>query len=506
MRAMSNTSTPAPGPSPAPSSSGRRKRRLEAFRHRPTLREVFTIWAPTLLLVFGAFWLTYHFLKPAPPDSLTLGTGAPDGAYHQYALKYRDILARDGVRLELKPSTGSVENLKRLKDPRDENGAGVEAAFIQGGLGPLSLGQPQPEEETRLFSLGNLAYEAVWVFTRGKKEHTRLTELQSLKVAIGAEGSGTRKVALDLFAAHGVPATSPGFSSLSGRAAIDALKAGQIDAMFLLAAPEAPVLRELAALPGVAPMSFANAPAIARRFPYLTAVTLARGVFDLKAELPAQDVHLVATRANLVIRDDLHPALTYLLLAAAAEVHPGPGLFHDAGTFPSPNGTDFPLAEEARRFYKDGRPFLQRYLPYWLANLVQRMIVFLIPIFGVVVPVFKFLPVVLNWRRRQHINRWYGELKFLELERAAHPPTAEELPRHRKRLEEIEAAVQSMKLPLDFTDRVYTLRQHIDFVRERLQGAAASSSASSATTSAAASAATSSTSAPSEPATGSTSA
>lgn len=501
MRAMSNTPTPASGSTPAPSASGQRKRRLEAFRHRPTLREVFTIWAPTLLLVFGAFWLTYHFLKPAPPDSLTISTGAPDGAYHQYALKYRDILARDGVRLELKPSTGSVENLKRLKD----DNSGVEAAFIQGGLGPLSLGQPQPEEETRLLSLGNLAYEAVWVFTRGKKEHTRLTELQSLKVAIGAEGSGTRKVALDLFAAHGVPATSPGFSPLSGRAAIDALKAGQIDAMFLLAAPEAPVLRELSALPGVTPMSFANAPAIARRFPYLTAVTLARGVFDLKAELPAQDVQLVATRANLVIRDDLHPALTYLLLAAAAEVHPGPGLFHDAGTFPTPAGTDFPLAEEARRFYKDGRPFLQRYLPYWLANLVQRMIVFLIPIFGVVVPVFKFLPVVLNWRRRQHINRWYGELKFLELELAAHPPTEEELSRHRKRLEEIEAAVQSMKLPLDFTDRVYTLRQHIDFVRARLHGAAAPA-ASSAAASTASSSTFSSNSAPSEPATGSTSA
>jgi len=449
---------------PPPAAAAQRKRRLEAFRHRPSLRELCLIWLPTLLLVGGAFWLTYHFVKPAPPDFLAISTGAPDGAYHQYALKYRDILARDGVRLELKPSSGSVENLARLKD----DAANVDAAFVQGGLGPVSTGTPQPGEETQLRSLGNLSFEAVWVFTRGKKEYTRLTELQSLKVAIGPPGSGTRKVALDLFAAHGVPAGNPGFSPLSGRAAIDALKAGQLDAVFLIASPEAPSVRDLAATPGLKAMSFANAQAISRRFPYLTAVTLVRGVFDLNAELPAQDVELVATRANLVIRDDLHPALTYLLLQAAAEVHAGPGLFHGAGTFPAPAGADFPLADEAQRFYKDGRPFLQRYLPYWLANLVQRMIVFLIPIIGVVVPVVKFVPGIVTWRRRQRINRWYGELKFLELELAARAQTREELARHLRRLEDIETAVRDMNLPLDFADRLYTLRQHVDYVRARL--------------------------------------
>ena len=492
--------SPAPSAPATPAPTLQRKRRLEAFRHRPSLRDFFLVWLPTLAIVVGAFWLTYYFVQPAPPDHLAMSTGAPDGAYHQYALKYQAILARDGVALELKPSSGSVENLARL---RDDN-AGVDVAFVQGGLGPLgktglgananpttnpatnpAAADTAADEQVKLHSLGNLAYEGVWIFTRGKKELTRLTDLARARVAIGPPGSGSRKVALDLFAAHGVPASNPQFSPLSGRAAIDALKRGEIDAIFLIAAPEAPVVRELAATRDLHVMSYANAQAIARRFPYLTAVTLAQGSFDLQADLPARDVQMVATKANLVARADLHPALIYLLLEAASEVHGAPGLFHNAGEFPSAVATDFPLSEEAQRYYKTGRPFLQRYLPYWLANLVQRMLVFLVPIIGVLVPVLRLLPSMVNWRRQQRINRWYGELKFLELDLDARELgrdlSREQLAKHITRLEEIDEAARYMRMPLDFSDRVYTLRQHIDFVRARLAALSAAANAADAT-------------------------
>jgi hypothetical protein len=193
-------------------------------------------------------------------------------------------------------------------------------------------------------------------------------------------------------------------------------------------------------------------------------------VFDLMADLPPHDVQLVATKANLVVREDLHPALAYLLLEAATEVHGGPGLFHNAGDFPSAVGTDFPLANQAQSFYKNGRPFLQRYLPFWLANLVQRMLLFLLPVIGVLIPVIKFLPSIINWRRQKRINRWYGELKSLELELDAHEVKGADLERHLTRLEEIEEAARYMNMPLDFSDRVYTLRMHIAFVRARLDG------------------------------------
>jgi len=468
----SNNATPERVPA-TPAAPAVRKRRLEALRHRPSLRDAFIIWLPLLALVIGAFWLTYHFLQPAPPDHLNIATGAADGAYYQNALKYRAILARDGVRLDVRTSGGSVENLKLLKD----SASNTDVAFVQGGLGPLSSGTPQGADETKLHSLGNLAYEAVWVFVRGKKEPTRLNELRDARLAIGAPGSGTRKVALDLLAAHGIVPDSPRLSPLSGSAAIDALKAGRLDAIFLLSAPDAPVVRELAAAPDVHVMSFANAAAIAKRFPYLTAVTLTQGVFDLKADLPTHDVQLVATKANLVVREDLHPALAYLLLEAATEVHGGSGLFHKAGEFPSAIGTDFPLADQAQSYYKNGRPFLQRYLPFWLANLVQRMLLFLVPIIGVLIPVMKFLPSMINWRRQQRINRWYGELKFLEHDLDAHEIRREELARHLARLDEIEEAARYMRMPLDFSDRVYTLRQHVAFVRERLDNLTASATA-----------------------------
>ncbi len=436
---------------------------------KPTLHEALTIWLPALALVIAAFWLTDRFVKPAPPDHITLSTGAADGAYHQYALRYQRILAREGIRLDLDPSSGSVENLARLKDDH----ANVDAGFVQGGLGRLSLAPAAAEADaTKLYSLGNLAYEGVWVFYRGKREFTRLTELAAARIAVGPEGSGTRKVALDLLAAHGVDAKSAQLSPLTGSAAIDALKAGQLDAMFLIAAPEAPVVQELAAARDLRLMSFANAQAITRRFPYLAPVTLAQGVFDLKADLPPKDVQLLAARTSMVVREDLHPALVYLLLEAAAEIHSAPGILNSAGEFPSPLATDFPLSEEAQRYYKSGPPLLQRYLPFWLANLVERMLVFLVPLIGVLLPVIKFLPGVLTWRRRQRINRWYGELKKLEQDLASHDLSQAELNRHLQRLEEIEEAARELALPLDFSDKVYTLRQHIDFVRSRLAGSA----------------------------------
>jgi TRAP transporter TAXI family solute receptor len=451
------------GMTAAPSDPAQKKRRLEAFRHKPTLREALIIWLPTLLLVFVAFRLTYHFVQPAPPDHITMTTGAIDGAYHQYALKYRAILARDGITLELKPSGGSVENLARLKD----NTANV--GFVQGGLGTLGNAPLEIEAGvTQLYSLGNLGYEGVWIFLRGKREITRLTELQNAKLAIGAPGSGSRKVALDLLAAHGLNANNTQLSPLGGGAAIEALQGGQLDAVLLIAAPEAPVVRQAAAQKDLRLMSFANADAIGRRFPYLAPVTLAQGVFDLQANLPAKDVRMVATKANLVIREDLHPALAYLLLEAMMEVHAAPGIFNAAGEFPSPVATDFPLAEEAKRYFKTGRPFLQRYLPFWLANLVERMLVFLVPLFGVVLPIMKFLPIIVNWRRQQRINRWYGELHKLELDLDLREFAPEELAKHMQRMEEIEEAARYMHMPLNFSDKVYTLRQHIDFVRARL--------------------------------------
>jgi TRAP transporter TAXI family solute receptor len=442
-------------------------RRAVAFARRATLREWLVFGLPTLIIIFAAFWITFRFVQPAPPRTLSMSTGAADGAYHRFALQYREILARDGVTLELKPSAGSVENLKRLKD----DDAGIDVAFVQSGLGMLTLTPlAQPPEETRLFSLANLYQEPVWVFHRRAVTLTRLTDLANMRVAVGPEGSGTRKVALDLLNAHGIDEKAGKLSPLGGGAAIGALKAGDIDAAILIAAPEAPVVRRALETHELNLVNLDNALALSRRFPYLKPVTLARGVFDLKNDMPARDIQLVATQANLVIREDLHPALAYLLLEAAVEIHGTPGLFHQPGEYPTPVATDWPLAEEARRYFKTGRPFLQRYLPFWLANFVERMLVLLVPIIAVVVPLFKWLPSLFAWRQHSKINRWYGELKYLERDAASREIVGDELTKTLDRLDRIEQDAAYLAIPLAFSDRVYTLREHIDYVRARLLG------------------------------------
>lgn len=435
------------------------------FARRATLREWLMLLVPAAALVTFAFWVTTRFIQPAPPDSLVITTGAADGAYHRYAERYREILARDGVRLDLRTSAGSVENLARLKD--DESG--VEVGFAQGGLGVLSAAPlADGAEETILYSLANLYHEPVWVFHRLKRDPARLGELAGARIAVGAEGSGVRKVALDLLAAHGVDARTATLGPLAGGAALDALGKGDLDALFLIAAAESPAVKRALAMPQVKLLDLENAQALARRFPYLKPITLYQGVIDLAANQPARDVRMIATQANLVIREDLHPALAYLLLEAAVEVHGTPGLFHQPGEFPTPLATDWPLADEAKRYFKSGRPFLQRYLPFWVANLVERMLVLIVPIVAVLVPLFRLLPAVFSWRQTMRINRWYGELKFLEHDAEHRSIEGAELKKALQRLDSIERDAARLPIPLAYADRVYTLRGHIDYIRSQL--------------------------------------
>ena len=440
-------------------------REIVARSRNGASRDLILVIAAALLLIAGAFFFAARFVKPAPPDTLTLTTGAADGAYHAFALRYKTIFEREGLTLELKPSNGSVDNLNRLKD----NGALVDAGFVQGGLGMLSLNpQRQPPEETTLFSLANLFYEPVWVFYAGKQELTSFTQLKGLRVAIGADGSGSRKVAVELLEASGIDSANTTLSNQGGRAARELLDTGKLDAVFLIAAPEAPVVQALLKMPRLRLMSVAQAEGYSRRFPYLVPVTLPRGVVDFKNDLPPRDVTLLAGTANLVMREDLHPALAYLLLEAAVEVHGNPGLLHRPGDFPSAKGTDFPLAAEARRYFQSGRPFLQRYLPFWLANFIERMLVLLVPLVAVVYPLAKALPGLFFWRQRNRIYKWYGELKFLEADLARADMPAEQRAQHLARLDAIESEAAAMRVPLAFSDRVYTLRGHIAYVRGKL--------------------------------------
>ncbi len=423
---------------------------------RISFRDLAATAGPALLLVLVGFWIAYQFVDPAPPRRVAITTGAANGAYHVFAERYRRVLDRYGIRLDIRESSGSIENLGRLKD----DGAGVDIGFVQAGIA-------QEGQDSELVSLGNVYFEPVWVFYRSTAVLDRLTQLHGRRVAIGGEGSGTQLLALQLLLASGFETDSAGLVTLDGEAAEAALKSGTLDAVFYIAAPEAPVVQRLLRMPGVRLMSFVQAEAYARRMPFLSVVTLPRGGVDLVADIPARDTTLVAPTAHVVARADLHPALVSLLAQVLSEVHGKAGLFGRAGEFPSFRDQDFPHSGDAARYYKSGAPFLQRYLPFWLAVFLERIVVMLIPVVALLIPASRIVPAVYSWRIRSRIYRWYGELKFLEHEIREHF-SAERVGEFMERLDRVEDNANARPVPLAFTNELYILREHINLVRGAL--------------------------------------
>jgi TRAP transporter TAXI family solute receptor len=424
-----------------------------------SLRDLFaTAWWIILIVGIG-FVVAYQFVQPAPPSRIVITTGSDSGAYYQFANRYAAILARNGVTLEVKTSAGSLENLARLKS--DE----AQVGFVQGGVVEPKADQDE-EEDSGLLSLGSMFYEPVWVFYRGDKRLERLTDLRGKRVAIGQEGSGVRQLAQQLLEANEIP-VGDHLVPLSGLRAAEELQQGRIDAAFVIAAEKAPVIQVLLRSPGIKVMNFSQADAYQRRFPFLTKVVFPHGVADLVRDFPPEDVTVLAPTANLIVRDDLHPALQSLLLQAASEVHGKSGFFQKAGEFPSYKDHMVPLSPEAGRYFKSGSPFLQRYLPFWLAVLIDRLFVLLIPIIALLIPLLKVAPAVYNWRVRSKVFRSYGELKFLEDDLRHHFDPAK-LGDYRNRLDALDEEASLLRVPLGFTDLVYTLREHVNLVRHIL--------------------------------------
>ncbi|MEO5336262.1 MAG: ABC transporter substrate-binding protein [Magnetospirillum sp. WYHS-4] len=406
-----------------------------------------------LITVLG-FLVAYQFVEPAPPSTIRLATGSALGAYQLFGESYRKILARQGVTLELVPSEGSVANLRSLKD----EATGIQVAFVQGGTAPAV-------DPSGLTALGSLFLEPLWVFMREGEQVDRLSRLKGRRLAVGAEGSGTRIVAFRLLDENGIGADEAEMLPLAGPEAHVALQSGEIDAALVVASPRAPLIEAMLKDESLRLMTFEQAEAYALRTRYLSPVRLPRGVVDLGADLPPADVTLVAPAAMMVARDDLHPALVSLLLQTARQVH-GPGdLFETPGTFPSARFAEFPLSDEAERFLRSGPPLLQQYLPFWAANLVDRLKVMLIPVVTLLIPLSKILPPVYRWRVTSRISRWYRDLLAIETQ-AAEATDPQALKDMLTRLKAIDDEVKRLPVPLSYADAAYSLRMHIRLVRD----------------------------------------
>jgi len=402
----------------------------------------------------AVFW----FIHSAPPRVLTITSGPTGSAFERYAHSYRDCLASNGVTLKILPSQGSLENLERLANPAVR----VDAGFVQGGVARVT-------DTQSLVSLGSIAYEPLLVFYRGTNALKWLSQLQGRRVAIGSVGSGTRALALTLLETNGIdPGGDTDLEALDADAAAKALLAGNLDAVFLTSDSASPqTMRLLLRSPGVQLMSFEQADAYTRRFNYLNKLRLPEGAIDFSKNLPAHEVWLIGPTVELVVRPDLKAAVSDLLLEAARQVHGKASMFQNQGEFPAPLMHEFTISADALRYYKSGKTFLYRELPFWIASLVNQILVAFVPIVLVLIPGLKLVPAAYKWRIQLRIYRWYRKLLILERE-----VTREQTPAKRedqlRRLHEIEGVVMCMKVPASFANQFYGLREHIDYVRERL--------------------------------------
>ena len=421
------------------------------------LKRTGLIWSIVgLVLVVVVSVAIVAILNPPPPRTVVMTTGPQGSAYAEFGERYRALLAKEGIELQLRPSAGAVENLGHLRDPR----SGVDVGFVQGGIGNL-------QQSADLVSLGTLFYEPLWFFYRNVQLDRGLSGLRGKRISIGPEGSGTRALTLALLARNGIDQSFAELLPFTPQVAGEKLLGGEIQAAIMLTSWDSPVVRKLAGATDVDLVSFPRADAYVALYPFLDKLVLPTGVGDLARNRPPVDTVLLAPKASLAVRRDLHPAIQYLLLDAASQIHGEPGIFQKAGQFPAAESIDIPLSEPARQFYKSGRPFLQRYLPFWLAVLVGQLLILLIPVVGVLYPTLRLMPAVYGWTMRQRIFRLYGELKFLEaeVERRGAEQGIEDLG---AQLDRLEYRVNHFRVPVTFAHMLYTLRIHIALVRTRI--------------------------------------
>jgi TRAP transporter TAXI family solute receptor len=440
-------------------------------RHNPALHRsqkapmtpgrwrLLTIGAILLLVALG--WALATVLRPAIQRTIVMTTGADNGIYRSFADRYAPILKRDGITLDIRSSSGSIENYQRLKDPDSE----YEVGFVQSGT-------TSPKETDHLQTIAAVSYEPIWVFYRGDTIINRLAQLSGKRIAIGIPGSGLLNVAQVLLAYSGITGGNTTLLKMTADQAYQDLENGRLDAAFFIGRPDASMQQTLLNS-NLKLMNFAQADALVQKFPSLSKIIFPRASTSIVKDLPQADVTLLAATALLVSKDTLHPALAYLLLDAAKTVHGGEDYFTPLGYFPDLNTEEFPISDESTRYFKSGRPFLQRYLPFWLASFVERRLLILLPFMALLIGLLQALPRMAEARIKNRLVVWYREIKSLEDEIwATRQPTPEQIAQWRHEIENIDAYASQIRIPYRYFQDVYALKQAIGVVRDRISQAA----------------------------------
>ena len=419
-------------------------------------KDLLSIYGPGLVVIVLGFYVTQYFIKPAPPKEISIAAGQKTGAYYQFAEQYAAYMANEGITLHVRETAGSIENISLL-----QNGE-VDIAFIQGGTLPQ-------EKYGNMEGLASLYYEPLWLFHQKGLHLARMGQLETLKVSIGAEGSGTYSLVRRLLEENQIDDPRQQLFTFNDVDASNALLTGTVDAAFFVTRPGTPLLGKLMAAEHIRVASFERAKGYAKRFHYLSALLLPEGSQDFVHNRPDRDIELLAPTASLAVDADIHPAIVDLVMQAAYAAHHSSGWFESDDQFPSSKYLELPLNEQAARFYKYGPPFLQRYLPFWAASMIDRLKIMLLPLIILLIPVFKVMPPLYQWRMRARIFRLYNKLDGLDPDVAQiRELSIDERTDLLEKLALLDDEAHDLKVPVAFSDRLYFLRQHIVLVRREL--------------------------------------
>ena len=425
-----------------------------------SIRDLMISVGPFIFVAIALLVLAYWWLNPNPPKRVTLATGPAQSAYEEFGKRYAKALALEGITVITVPSEGSAANLKLLREGK------VDLGFVQGGTSDYT----ELDEET-LSSLGSLFVEPLWLFYREEAARkvtatatlTSLPQLKGLKINTGTPGSGVPSLMTKLLESNRIEPASLKVSSLEQTPATMAFLAGEVDAIVFASAPESLMVQMLLQTPGVKLMNFAQNDAYSRRFAFLNATRLPRGVVDLAGNIPPEDVRLVAPTTALITRNTTHPALLQLFALAGMQIQGGAGWFKRAREYPNVENNELPIAKEAERAIKNGAPLLQRYLPFWVANLIERMWLVMGIIIAILLPLSRIIPPLYTFRVRSRIFKWYGQLRDIEMRIASEDNNA-----LLKELDQLESRAEKVTVPLSYTNELYALRSNIHLVRKKL--------------------------------------
>ncbi len=425
-----------------------------------SLRDLAVSVGPFILLAVTLLALAYWWLDPNPPKRVTLATGPAQSAYEEFGKRYVKALAAEGIEVVTMPSEGSAANLQLLREGK------VDLGFVQGGTSDYT-----DTDEEKLASLGSLFVEPVWLFYREEAARkvtatatlTALTQLQGLRINMGTAGSGVPSLMTKLLESNRIDPATLQISKLAQTPATVAFLGGELDAIVFASAPESLMVQMLLQTPGVKLMNFAQSEAYSRRFAFLSPVRLPRGVVDLAGNIPPEDVRLVAPTTALITRTTTHPALLQLFAQAGNQIHGSAGWFKRAREYPNIENNELPIAKEAERAIKTDAPLLQRYLSFWVANLIERMWLVMGIIIAVLLPLSRIIPPLYAFRVRSRIFRWYGQLRNIEVRIESEDNHA-----LLNELNLLESRAEKITVPLSYTDELYALRRNINLVRQKL--------------------------------------